>query len=1031
VTDNYFFDVGNILSWSIAVQYGDMYAVTDSTGAYNLSNLPPGPYAIYEVTQNQYYQTVPAQGAPYNVTLASGQTFSNLDFGNRLTVGRPMLLPATDSGRYSDDRITNFDNSSDSKKLMFRVPGTTPGATVTIYANGRAIGSAIAPADSTSTDVTTDGDYRLTPDGVFHIQANQTDAGGQTGLSVPLDITIDTTPPVMGVDSLRTADTSPPLSGTVDDPNATIVVIVNGHSYDAVNHGDGTWSLAGNTLFPPLVGGIYDVRAEGTDIAGNTGHDTTTGELILSVTISSVTGPAHTDEGTVVTFTCQAADPDGSTISYTWNFNDGTPPQTLIGVNTIQHAFPDDGAFTINVQATIPNGQMDRGSTSIAVANVAPTIRSLATQAEFLRGQQGQIVADVFDPGTQDSLTYAWDFGDGSDPVSGISLASPHHTYAEAGRYAVTLTVTDEDHGWDRLTQTFPVWSKVVTPTAGQPLDFMDCDLNHVHVTITGGGSAQAYFLADTAADLGRLVISNSTSRTVVNISSTGAATTSVGDVIVDRTVAAIIAPNVELTGTIRVPQRAPLIQFGNVESGAQINIGAVLSAQNIIPGDGVSLRLGSIQDLSIDTHHLPIRSLTAVQWLNTDDTPDSLQAAWIGALRMLGTPAAGTGDFQADVTLSGDNLPAGALAVGSVYIRGSLEDSTWQIAGPAASVTVGGNMTHAAIDITCDEDVAIALGRLSVTGLMSDSEVRSTGDIGSAVVGAMHDSRIFAGVAENVTGLPQPSPDIFLPGSQAGHAAQIGSVIVRGMAQQGQYYSFVNSSIAAYRVGNVVMTQADFFSQGAPFGVAAWQAGSISYTDRNPRLNWKWSGQASQVINTNANMTVRLGVNDLASFRPGELLGRGRIGNGGSTRTNLTSVYLRAVGDWVYIGIGTLRPLTYSGLRVRILLDTLNGTDHLLYANDRRSDMMVELNLDTSAISLYEGGFAVPDPTLPVPAWVDLWHPQRWMSLPTMSSSVVTTPNGLILRLPKAALGPLDHLSLTCASLWTAAGATVDTVYC
>ncbi|MBM9552858.1 hypothetical protein JRZ81_18450 [Acinetobacter nosocomialis] len=36
--------------------------------------------------------------------------------------------------------------------------------------------------------------------------------------------------------------------GTVNDPTAKVVVTVDGVAYPAVNNGDGTWTLADNTL---------------------------------------------------------------------------------------------------------------------------------------------------------------------------------------------------------------------------------------------------------------------------------------------------------------------------------------------------------------------------------------------------------------------------------------------------------------------------------------------------------------------------------------------------------------------------------------------------------------------------------------------------------------------------------------------------------------------------------------------------------------------------------------------------------------
>jgi methionine-rich copper-binding protein CopC len=94
--------------------------------------------------------------------------------------------------------------------------------------------------------------------------------------------TVDTQAPTVTVDPLTTADSSPPLTGTVDDATATVRVTVDGQTYTAINHGDGTWLLPDDTITPPLTGGVYDVAAEATDAAGNVGHDATVDELTVS-----------------------------------------------------------------------------------------------------------------------------------------------------------------------------------------------------------------------------------------------------------------------------------------------------------------------------------------------------------------------------------------------------------------------------------------------------------------------------------------------------------------------------------------------------------------------------------------------------------------------------------------------------------------------------------------------------------------------------------------------------------------------------
>jgi hypothetical protein len=90
-------------------------------------------------------------------------------------------------------------------------------------------------------------------------------------------------PPVVTVDTLLTYDSTPELTGTVDDPDAAIEVTVDGNNYTAMNNGDGTWTLADDIISPVLPYGTYDVIASATNLAGNVGMDSTLDELIISI----------------------------------------------------------------------------------------------------------------------------------------------------------------------------------------------------------------------------------------------------------------------------------------------------------------------------------------------------------------------------------------------------------------------------------------------------------------------------------------------------------------------------------------------------------------------------------------------------------------------------------------------------------------------------------------------------------------------------------------------------------------------------
>ncbi len=90
---------------------------------------------------------------------------------------------------------------------------------------------------------------------------------------------VDTVAPKATVSALITSDPTPALTGTVDDPTATLVVTIAGTTYAATNNGNGTWTLVDNVIATQLSEGIYEVALTATDAAGNIGNDTSLNEL--------------------------------------------------------------------------------------------------------------------------------------------------------------------------------------------------------------------------------------------------------------------------------------------------------------------------------------------------------------------------------------------------------------------------------------------------------------------------------------------------------------------------------------------------------------------------------------------------------------------------------------------------------------------------------------------------------------------------------------------------------------------------------
>lgn len=167
------------------------------------------------------------------------------------------------SGTVSADPTVTVDDNSDTDKATFRV-------TVTGVSGDGSLG-----VDFDDDDSVTVGSVPIGGAGAGN--------GDLTGTTRD----VDNTAPAVGVDSLTTNDTTPALTGTVDDVAASIQVQVDGQTGTAVNNGDGTWTLADDTL-TTLAEGTFEVAVTATDAVGNAGGDATSSELKVDITTPSV-----------------------------------------------------------------------------------------------------------------------------------------------------------------------------------------------------------------------------------------------------------------------------------------------------------------------------------------------------------------------------------------------------------------------------------------------------------------------------------------------------------------------------------------------------------------------------------------------------------------------------------------------------------------------------------------------------------------------------------------------------------------------
>ncbi|MBY0461152.1 MAG: hypothetical protein K2V38_27840, partial [Gemmataceae bacterium] len=198
------------------------------------------------------------------------------------------LLAAFDTGTSNSDDLTSLNNTAPGSALRFSVTGTTPGAVVTVYADGVAIGSAVATG--TTTQVLTRGDRRLA-DGVRAITARQTVLGVESADSAALAVTVDTTTPrgtVAAVASPRNTAVDT-IAVTFSEPVTGVDLsdfALNGNALNltaATLSGSGATYTIGNLAGLTAAEGVYSLVL----LAGGSGIGDAAGNLLLANAISA------------------------------------------------------------------------------------------------------------------------------------------------------------------------------------------------------------------------------------------------------------------------------------------------------------------------------------------------------------------------------------------------------------------------------------------------------------------------------------------------------------------------------------------------------------------------------------------------------------------------------------------------------------------------------------------------------------------------------------------------------------------------
>ncbi len=284
--------------------------------------------------------------------------------------------------------------------------------------------------------------------GTYHLMIRAYAAYLGVSLTGSYTVAANQSPTASFTDSCTDLDCSFDASAS-SDPDGSIT------SY-AWDFGDGTTGTGVTAAHSYTADGSYTVQLTVTDNQGATN----TSSVVVTVAAPVVNQPpvaAVTSSCTDLTCSFDAStssDPDGSIVSYAWDFGDGT---SGTGV-TASHSYAAAGTYGVSVTVTDDQGATNTATTSVTVTapvNQPPTASFTSNCTDL---------SCSFDAnGSSDSdgniVSYAWDFGDGSN-ASGVTT---NHSYATAGSYTVSLTVTDDQGATNTSTANVSV-----TPPANQ-----------------------------------------------------------------------------------------------------------------------------------------------------------------------------------------------------------------------------------------------------------------------------------------------------------------------------------------------------------------------------------------------------------------------------------------------------------------------------------------------------------------------------------------------------------------------------------
>jgi PKD repeat protein len=204
--------------------------------------------------------------------------------------------------------------------------------------------------------------------------------------------------------------------------------------------------------------GIYTVTVTVTDHDG--AFDTRSTTIRVNSAPTADAGGTYVGlEGSPMTLTGTASDPDGDPLTTSWSISWTGEPGTVCTATGTSGLSPqitcnDDATVTAVLSVSDGINAPVTSTATLLVGNQAPTAGTVTTSPTVVPvGTSVSTSVPFADPGTNDTHTATIDWGDSSTSAGtvtetlGAGTVSGSHVYSSAGTYTLSITINDDDLG--------------------------------------------------------------------------------------------------------------------------------------------------------------------------------------------------------------------------------------------------------------------------------------------------------------------------------------------------------------------------------------------------------------------------------------------------------------------------------------------------------------------------------------------------------------------------------------------------------